>query len=90
MSKELQHSYLQEIEYQKKMLSNLERWLKVCFVVSSFTVLLIYFGAMYSLLKLAGGIFLGLVVIVMVLIGFALRNGRRNLNKVISALEKQI
>ena len=81
------NGYIQEIEYQTKMINNLHKWLKVLLFASSLGVLLIYMFNHNTPLKILGIIFMGLSVVLSILVGLAIYNGRKNVNKVIDQLE---
>lgn len=77
-------AYLNEIEYQKKMIQNLQNWFKVLFFVTSMAILLIAlpFGSPF---KISGIVLLIISILLEICIGWAIYNGRKNVNKVIDA-----
>lgn len=79
-----QNAYLNEIEFQKKMIQNLQKWMKVLFLLSSTAILLITlpFGSPFRIL---GIVLLVISILLEVCIGWAIYNGRKNVNKVIDA-----
>ncbi len=79
--------YVQEIEFQTKMLTNLKKWLKVILLISSLGVLLIYGFASNTPLKIFGIILFVVSIVLAFIIGLAIYNGQKNVNKVIDELE---
>ena len=82
-------AYVNEIKYQIKMLNNLRGWLRNLIVISSVALLLILFGGQYSVfIPVAGVVVMAVSVIGCIAIGLGLKNGRPNVNKLISQIEK--
>ncbi|HIX83545.1 MAG TPA: hypothetical protein H9979_03220 [Candidatus Megamonas gallistercoris] len=82
-------AYVNEIKYQIKMLNNLRGWLRNLIVISSIALLLILFGGQYSVfISAAGVVVMAVSVIGCIAIGLGLKNGRANVNKLISQIEK--
>lgn len=79
--------YVQEIEFQTKMLTNLKKWLKLILLISSLGVLLIYGFASNTPLKIFGIVLLVVSIVLAFVIGLAIYNGQKNVNKVIDELE---
>lgn len=90
MESNLKSSYMTEIIYQKRMLNNLQRWIKWSFVLSSLALLMIYFGSSINpLLNIFGIIIMIVTLVCMILLGLAIKNGRSNLLKIVNSLEKK-
>lgn len=82
-------AYVNEIKYQIKMLNNLKGWLRNLMVVSSVALILVLFGGEYgSFVPVIGVIVMGVSIIGCIAVGLGLRNGRANVNKLISHIEK--
>ncbi len=80
--------YEEEIRYQKHMLDNLGRWFSLLSFVASLGVLLVYFFHQTIFpLFLVGFIFLILGVLGMLIFGYGIYKGKKNLSKVIDAFE---
>lgn len=79
--------YVQEIEFQTKMLTNLKKWLKAILFISSLGVLLVYGFATNTPLKIFGIVLIIVSIILAFAIGLAIYNGQKNVNKVIDELE---
>lgn len=77
------NGYIQEIEYQKRMIDNLQKWLKVLLLISSLGILFIYIFTKNTPLKIFGIILLAVSIILGLFVGLAIYNGRKNVNKVI-------
>lgn len=82
-------AYVNEIKYQIKMLNNLKGWLRNLMVISSVALILVLFGGEYgSFVPVIGVIVMGVSIIGCIAVGLGLRNGRANVNKLISHIEK--
>ncbi|WP_304065071.1 hypothetical protein [Megamonas hypermegale] len=82
-------AYVNEIKYQIKMLNNLKGWLRNLMVISSVALLLILFGGQYSVfIPATGAVVMAVSVIGCIAVGLGLKNGRANVNKLISYIEK--
>lgn len=79
------NGYIQEIEYQTKMINNLQKWLKGLLLISSLGVLFIYIFTKNTPLKIFGIVLLVISIILAMFVGLAIYNGRKNVNKVIDA-----
>lgn len=77
------NGYIQEIEYQTKMINNLQKWLKGLLLISSLGVLFIYIFTKNTPLKIFGIVLLVISIILAMFVGLAIYNGRKNVNKVI-------
>ena len=88
---ELIRGYETEIKYQKHMIDNLGRWFSLFFIVASIGVVLTYFFK--SNIQMA--FILGLVLIVlgilgMLLFGYGIYKGKKNVTKVIDDFETKL
>ncbi len=82
-------AYVNEIKYQIKMLNNLKSWLRNLMVISSIALLLVLFGGEYGIfIPIVGAIIMVVSIIGCIAVGLGLKNGRANVNKLISYLEK--
>lgn len=77
------NGYVQEIEYQKRMINNLQKWLRILLLISSMGILFIYIFTKNTPLKIFGVILLVISIILGLFVGLAIYNGRKNVNKVI-------
>ncbi len=83
---------MQEIEYQKKMLSNLKKWMRNLIILSSIGVVIAYWainlmdGLLFNLIGGAGIIFAGICVILCMIIGLAWKRGKANVEKIIKII----
>ncbi len=76
--------YINEVEYQIKMLNNLKRWLRNCIIFSSLSLILIISGSSFHpIIKIIGIIFMILSVMNCIIIGLGLKNGKDNIDKII-------
>lgn len=79
------NGYIQEIEYQTRMINNLQKWLRIILLISSLGVLFIYIFTKNTPLKIFGIVLLVISIILGMFVGLAIYNGRKNVNKVIDA-----
>ena len=84
MNKELKLHYVEEVKYQTKMLNNLKRWLKCSIIFSSLFLAFILFGPTSLIVGIVGMV---LCVIISVIIGLGIRNGRNNVNKILDLIQ---
>ncbi len=80
-----------EVKYQKHMIENLGRWLNLSFLVASIGIVLIYaFLSRNLILTILGGVLTAVGVIACLIFGLGIRNGRRNVNKIIDDMEAHV
>ncbi len=83
---------MQEIEYQKKMLSNLKKWMRNLIVLSSVGIVIAYWamhlmnGWVFRFIGGAGIVFAVICVILCMIIGLAWKRGKANVEKIIKII----
>ncbi len=82
-------AYINEINYQKKMLRNLANFQKILMLISACTIALIVAAGSLTWLKITGIVLLVLSVVINILVGWAVYNGRINVNRVIDAFAEE-
>ena len=88
---ELIKGYQAEIAYQKHMIENLGRWGTLLFVIASVGLVLIYFFYKTNFAITIFGFVLSVVgALWMLLFGYGIYKGKRNINKVIDAFESKL
>ncbi|WP_317301172.1 hypothetical protein [Allobaculum stercoricanis] len=90
MNQSMSRSILkQQAVTQSKLFGNLKGWLKVALNISSLSLVLALFGSnIHPAIQIIGTVCLVLSAISAYLIGYALKKGRDNLNKIFTLLEK--
>lgn len=89
MQSKMKQAYMEEIQYQTKMLNNLKTWLRNMIMFSSISLILILFGdEMYTFLSTVGIVLMIFSVIVCLVLSLGIRNGQNNINKLINYIEK--
>lgn len=79
---------LKEIEYQTKMIDNLQKWIRNLIIVSSIGVVIAYWtlkmqsGTIYNIFGVISIIVIVACVLLCAVIGLAIKNGRRNVEKI--------
>lgn len=89
MDKINKQAYIEEINYQKHQLNRLKKYLRNSMLVSSVAVCLIIYAQKRTGILVLGIILLVLSILISLVIGLAIRNGSRNLEKIIEIVEKQ-
>ena len=79
MNSQEKQGYIDEINYQKKMIHNLIKWLRNLFFLSSLGVLLMYYFSNILFVK----IFAIILIIAIILVGKAIYSGKKNINKIV-------
>lgn len=88
---ELIQGYENEISYQKHMIENLGRWFSLLFLIASIGSLVLYFYYQKSLaLTLLGGVLTLIGILGMLLFGYGIYKGQKNVKKVIEDLERRL
>ena len=87
---ELIRDYETEIAYQKHMLENLGRWLTLLLAVTSLGFLLIYFFNKHIILLILGFVLMISGSIEMLLFGYGIYHGKKNVAKVIDDFETKL
>lgn len=87
---ELIRGYETEIAYQKYMLENLGRWLTLLLAVTSLGFLLIYFFNKQIILLILGFVLMILGSLGMIIFGYGIYHGKKNLAKVIDDFETKL
>lgn len=84
---------VKEAEMQIKALKRIERWMKIAFFVSVIGVALLYAGIAGTekriFLDILGIILIVIGAICVVVLNLGLKNGRRNVEKIVSVLDKE-
>jgi hypothetical protein len=79
MNSQEKQGYIDEINYQKKMIHNLIKWLRNLFFLSSLGVLLMYYFSNILFVK----IFAIISILAIILVGKAIYSGKKNINKIV-------
>lgn len=82
----ISQGFVQEIEYQKRMINNIKKYLKISIVFSACALM----GVMLAKnvpLKILSIILLVIAIFLILTLGLAIHNGYKNVNKVIDAYE---
>ena len=91
MDKRLYNAYLEEIKYQKHMLTNVQRWLSLSFLISTIGILLAYmYGASSLLAAMIGYLLVFVGVLSTLTFGLGFYRCRKNVNKVIDEFENRV
>lgn len=89
MEAKLKKSYIEEINYQIKMLNNLKKWLKISIILSSISFTFVLFGSsIHLIIQIIGAVIMFLSILACMLIGLGYKNGKANVNKIIDIIEK--
>lgn len=89
MEAKLKKSYIEEINYQIKMLNNLKKWLKISIFLSSISFTFVLFGSsIHLIIQIIGAVIMFLSILACMLIGLGYKNGKANVNKIIDIIEK--
>ena len=76
MNSQEKQGYIDEINYQKKMIHNLIKWLRNLFFLSSLGILLMYYFSNILFVKI-------FAIILIILVGKAIYSGKKNINKIV-------
>lgn len=88
---ELIEGYETEIAYQKHMIENLGRWFSLLFLIASIGCTLFYFFHKDSLIwAILSGILIILGLLGMLLFGYGIYKGQKNVNRVIDDFEEKV
>jgi hypothetical protein len=85
---------IKEIEYQSRMLQNLKKWMRNLIVFSSIGVVIAYWalalqnGMIFNVIGVISVIVTALCVIGCAVIGFAFKNGKANVEKIIRLVQE--
>lgn len=82
MNSQEKQGYIDEINYQKKMIHNLIKWLRNLFFLSSLGVLLMYYFSNILFVKIFA-IILIISILAIILVGKAIYSGKKNINKIV-------
>ncbi|MBQ0064886.1 MAG: hypothetical protein KBT48_03920 [Firmicutes bacterium] len=82
----LDQGFLQEIEYQKRMLNNIKKYLKISIVLSACSVLGLVLAENMPL-KILSIILFVISIFLVLILGWVIHNGYKNVNKVIDVYE---
>ena len=75
MDQRVKKAYFEEIEYQTKQINRLKIWLKNLLIISSLIIAIIFFVDKISM------------IISLIIINLAIRNGSMNVNNIIIKME---
>ncbi len=88
MNQELKQAYKQEVIYQSKQYKKLQKWLTAFIIFSSLGIVLIIYGQQIHFILKSLGLVLTIVsVLSSIVIGFALRNGYSNIQRILEILK---
>lgn len=83
MNSQEKQGYIDEINYQKKMIHNLIKWLRNLFFLSSLGVLLMYYFSNILFVKIFAIILIIISILAIILVGKAIYSGKKNINKIV-------
>ena len=83
VEKQEKQGYIDEINYQKKMIHNLIKWLRNLFFLSSLGVLLMYYFSNILFVKIFAIILIIISILAIILVGKAIYSGKKNINKIV-------
>lgn len=89
---EIIKGYKQEIAYQKHMIENLGRFLSLSVMIAAIGIMLVYFFPFQNnaFLCVIGWILFVIGVLAMLLFGYGIYRGRKNVNLVIEDLNRRL
>ena len=87
MNNKEKQGYLDEINYQKKMINNLTKWLRNLFILSSLGIIVAYYFSNNLILTIIGYGFTIICIICCIFVGKAIYSGRKNINKLIDSFD---
>lgn len=85
----LKQGFVQEIEYQKRMINNIKKYLKISIVFSACALTGVMLAGNMPL-KILSIILLVIAIFLVLVLGLAIHNGYKNVNKVIETYESQM
>ena len=89
MNDTLTRAYVQEVEYQTRMINNLKRWLRYALLTSSLSLFLIVSPLQLQLwIRVIFVIVMAINVLAAVLIGWAIRNGTSNVSSLLERMNR--
>lgn len=87
MNDTLTRAYVEEVEFQTRMINNLKRWLRYALLTSSLSLFLIVSPLQLQLwIRVIFVIVMALCVIAAVLIGWAIHNGTANVSSLLERM----
>jgi len=93
MTAQTRQQQLKEIEYQMRMLNNLKKWIRNLMILSSIGIVLAYWtlkmqeGIVFCIAGIISIIVIVISVVLCAVIGFALKKGKVNVEKIIRLVE---
>ncbi|MFT8492444.1 DUF202 domain-containing protein [Liquorilactobacillus satsumensis] len=82
---EISAAYRKEVQYQRKMMFNLQLWLTLFFLIAGSSVVVIYYAKALSLgLVIAAYVALVISICLILLLGYILYKGRQNVERLIA------
>lgn len=89
MNDTLTRAYVEEVEYQTRMINNLKRWLRYALLTSSLSLFLIVSPLQLQLwIKVIFVIVMAISVLSAVLIGWATHNGTANVSSLLERMNR--
>ena len=89
MNDTLTRAYVEEVEFQTRMINNLKRWLRYALLTSSLSLFLIVSPLGQQLwIKIIAGVVMVVSVISAVLIGWAIHNGTANVSSLLDQIDQ--
>lgn len=87
MKAKVKEAYKQEIIYQNKLLKNLKNWLRNLIIISSLIIIIIMYVSHSPLITIISYILLVISIILMLIVGLAIRNGSTNIKNILLKIE---
>lgn len=89
MNNRLRRAYVEEVEYQTRMINNLKRWVRYALLTSSLSLFLIVSPLQLQLwVRVIFVIVMALSVIVAVFIGWAIYRGTANVSSLLDRMNQ--
>ncbi len=89
MQANVKQAYIEEVKYQMKMLNNLKKWLRYLLSISSICLALAIWGeSLAPFVQVAGAVLTVVSVVACGFVGFALKKGSDNVNKILTYMDK--
>ncbi|MGM9941062.1 MAG: hypothetical protein ACI32N_03600 [Bulleidia sp.] len=89
MQTDVKKAYAEEVRYQTRMIHNLKRWMAYCFGVSSVALAAVITCTSFPLIHFLGIAVMIISVIICVLIGWSVKQGQDNVNRILDLMEHE-
>ena len=95
MTTQTKQEQLKEIEFQTQMLNNLKKWIRNLIILSSTAIVIAYWalkmqdGIVFNVIGVISIILIIVSVVLCGVIGFAFKNGKANVDKIIQLVKAQ-